>query len=197
MSADAVRVLHLFGQPPDFQTERSAAALRQGLGRDFEVTSEAIGQGGRYRNLPSALLGLRAAGRQFDVVHAWDGTALAVAALSGAGRVLYTPMRPLGRRAVGWIRAVMGYRDVHVVCATATQRRRCVERGVPLERCHLVRPGVDFGRVKRRRDPALRRALGIGDTDHVLLAAGESTPAADHERAVWAGSILGVLDLKY
>ena len=68
---------------------------------------------------------------------------------------------------------------------------------MPLERCHLVRPGVDFGRVRRRRDPALRQALGIGETDHVLLAPGESTPEADHERAVWAGSILGVLDSKY
>src|SRR5690348_16329633 len=108
MSAAAVRVLQLFGQPPDFQTERSAAALGQGLGREFEVTSHAIGPGGRFRNAPLALIGLRPAVADYDVVHAWDGTALAVAALSGAARVLYTPMRPLGRRAIGWLRAVLG-----------------------------------------------------------------------------------------
>jgi glycosyltransferase involved in cell wall biosynthesis len=197
MTAAGVRVLHLFGQPPDFQTERSAAALRQGLGPEFDVTSQSIGPGGQFRNPPLAVLGLRGAVSRYEVIHAWDGTALAVAALSESARVLYTPMRPLGRRGIGWLRAVLGYRDVHVVCASATQRRRCVERGVPLERCHLVRPGVEFGRVRRRRDPALRQALGIGEADHVLLAPGESTPEADHERAVWAGSILGVLDRKY
>ena len=91
-----------------FRRRRWAAVLRQGLGRDFEVTAEAIGPGGRYRNPASAVLGLASAGSRYDVVHAWDGTALAVATLSCAVRVLYTPMRPLGRRAIGWLRAVMG-----------------------------------------------------------------------------------------
>jgi glycosyltransferase involved in cell wall biosynthesis len=88
----------------------------------------------------------------------------------------------------------MGYRDVQVVCATATQRRRLVERGVPLERCHLVRPGVDFARVRRRRDPVLRASLGFSPDDHVVLAPGESTRAAAHEDAAWAGSIAHLLD---
>src|SRR5690349_615442 len=126
MTGAGVRVLHLFGQPPDFQTERSAAALRQGLGREFAMASESIGPGGRYRNPPLAVVGLRAAASRYDVVHAWDGTALGVAALSRVARVLYTPMGPPGRRGIGWLRAAMGYRDVHVVCASATLRRRCV-----------------------------------------------------------------------
>jgi glycosyltransferase involved in cell wall biosynthesis len=89
----------------------------------------------------------------------------------------------------------MNYRDVHVVCPTSTMRRGLVERGVALERCHLIRPGVDFGRVRRRRgDGGLRAELGFGEKDSVLLAVGESTAAADHRQAVWAGAILNVLD---
>jgi len=91
----------------------------------------------------------------------------------------------------------MGYRHVEVVCPTATLRRLHVERGVVLERCHLIRPGVEFGKVRRRRDAALRARLGFGDGDHVLLAAGESTRAAAHTDAAWAASILNILDPKY
>jgi glycosyltransferase involved in cell wall biosynthesis len=91
----------------------------------------------------------------------------------------------------------MAYRNVQVVCPTATLRRTCVERGVPLERCHLVRPGVEFARVRRRRDPALRAALGIGPDDFALLAPGESTAAAGHDLAVWAASIVSIVDPRY
>jgi glycosyltransferase involved in cell wall biosynthesis len=43
----------------------------------------------------------------------------------------------------------------------------------------------------------MRGRLGIGDDDFVVLAAGESTQAADHELAVWAASILHVVDDRY
>src|SRR5687768_13543165 len=114
--SDPIWILHLFARPPDFQTERAAAGLRRDLGAGFDVTTRSIGRDGEYPNPVAALLGLRgrSAGR-FDVVHAWDETALTVAAVSGVGRVLYTPMRPLGRRAIAWLRAVMGYRDVQAV----------------------------------------------------------------------------------
>jgi glycosyltransferase involved in cell wall biosynthesis len=107
---------------------------------------------------------------------------------------VFTPTTFPNRRQCGWLRAIMHYRDVQVVCPTATMRRALVERGVPLERSHLIRPGVDFGRVKRRRDAQLRAALGPGEDDSVLLAVGESTRAADHRQAIWAGSILNVMD---
>jgi glycosyltransferase involved in cell wall biosynthesis len=68
---------------------------------------------------------------------------------------------------------------------------------VALERCHLIRPGVDFGAVRRRRDPALRKRLGFAEDDHVILAAGESTRNASHGDAAWATAILHILDPKY
>jgi glycosyltransferase involved in cell wall biosynthesis len=111
--------------------------------------------------------------------------------------IVYSPLPETRRRDVSWTRAVMGYRHIEVVCPTATLRRVHVERGVSLERCHLIRPGVEFGKVRRRRDTALRAKLGFAETDHVLLAAGESTRAAAHTDAAWAASILNILDPKY
>ena len=193
-----IRILHLMGRAPDFQAGRSAASLARELGADYEVETRKIGRGEAYRGVPGAILGLRGRGAEgFDVVHAWDETALTVAALAGARRVVFSPSASLGRGGIGWLRAVMNYRDVQVVAATATQRRTLVERGVPLDRCHLIRPGVEFSRVRRRRDPALRAALGLSNEDLVLLAPGESTEAADHALAVHVASILRVLDPWY
>jgi glycosyltransferase involved in cell wall biosynthesis len=192
-----IRVLHLTSEVVDFDTERSANSLLTRAGHEFDVICRSIGPGGSYRNLAAAVLGLRSQARAYGVVHAWGQSALTAAALAGAGPLLFTPMGFLGRRGVAWLRAVMSCRDVHVVCPTATQRRACVEQGVPINRCHLIHPGVDFSRVRPRRDPALRNELGLADGDYVLLAAGESTRAAAHEQAVWAASILHVLDPKW
>ena len=192
-----IRVLHLMESPGDFQTHRLAEALVTRAGDDFEITPRSIGRGGFYRNLPAAVLGLRREAGAYNIIHAWGQTALTAAALAGTGPLLYSPMNFLDRRGVAWLRAVMSCRDVHVVCSSATQRRACVEHGVPIDRCHLIHPGVDFSRVRRRRDPALRQALGLADGDYVMLAAGESTRAAAHDHAVWAGSILHELDPKW
>jgi glycosyltransferase involved in cell wall biosynthesis len=192
-----IRVLHLVDGAGDFQTQRLAGALFRRAGDEFQVHSKSIGRGGPYRNVPVAVLGLRREAGAYDIIHAWGQTSVTAAALAGAGRLLFSPMHFLGRRGIAWLRAVMACRDAHVVCPTATGRRACVEHGVPIERCHLVHPGVDFSRVRGRRDPALRQALGLTDGDFVLLAAGESTRAAAHDQAVLAGSILHVLDPKW
>jgi glycosyltransferase involved in cell wall biosynthesis len=39
--------------------------------------------------------------------------------------------------------------------------------------------------------------MGLSEEDYVILATGESTPPAAHERAVWSVGILNVLDPKY
>jgi glycosyltransferase involved in cell wall biosynthesis len=88
----------------------------------------------------------------------------------------------------------MSYRDVRVACPTATMGRAVIERGVPAERVSVIRPGVDFARVRARRDPALRAALGFDEGHEVMLAIGESTCPAAHHLVTWAGTILNVLD---
>jgi glycosyltransferase involved in cell wall biosynthesis len=192
-----IRVLQLLIEPTDFQTERGSAALLRGLGAEFEVVQHRIGRGCDHRNIAAAALHLRKLPDRFDAIHAW-GISAATAAIFGAQTPLvFSPTGFLSRRAVAWLRAATAYRRIEIVCPTATQRRVCVERGIAVDRCHLIRPGVDFSRVRRRRDPALRRALGLSESDHVLLIPGESTEAAAHEQGVWAASIPGVLDEKY
>lgn len=186
------RVLHLHDDNPDFQTRRALEGLTRSLGTGFEAVTARSGgvldEALRRRN------GARAAA---DVVHAWGGRALTAAVLRGGGRIVFSLTRFPSPRLARWLRAAMSHRDIQVVCSTATQRRVLVERGVPLERCHLIRPGVDFAKMRRRRDPELRRRLGFTDEDHVVLAPGESTRAAAHEDAVWAASIAHYLDPRY
>lgn len=193
MNETTPRVFHLLGRPSDFQTERSVEALTALPG----ARQERIGPGGRWLNVPTALLGLGQASRGFDFVHCWDDRALVAAALGCAGPIIYSPPAFPTARGVRLIRSMMAVRGIRVVCPTATMQRHLIRRGVLLERCQLVRPGVDFSRIKRRKDIDLRRRLGIGPDDFVILAPGESTADANHELAVLVGSILHVLDARY
>src|SRR5690606_4694125 len=81
---------------------------------------------------------------------------------------------------------VMAYRQVEVVVPSATLDRMLIQRGVAPEHCHLIRPGVDFAQVQRRKNPALRQALGLAPDTIVILAVGESTAPAEHDWAAWA-----------
>jgi glycosyltransferase involved in cell wall biosynthesis len=194
-----IRILHLLDRDAEFEAERGSESIGRAVGEGFHVTRRTVGHGGDWRDPATAAAMLRRAREQFDVVHAWGGRALTVAALGGTAKspVVFSPASATPLRTVQWLRAVMSYRRVEVVCPTSTMHRKLVERGVPLERCHLVRPGVEFNRIKRRRDPALRERLGLNDDDHVLLATGESTHAAAHRDAAWATTILHVADPKY
>jgi glycosyltransferase involved in cell wall biosynthesis len=191
-----IRLLHVHAANPDFQTARAIEQLTRTLGDGFSIHSRAIGPCGDWRNFPSAILGLRREARDHDVIHAWGFPALSAIALSPARHIVFTPTHFPSRRQIRWLHAVMSYRDVHVVCPTSTLRRTLVERGIPLDHCHLLRPGVDFARVKRRRDPELRAALGFAEDHRILLAVGESTREADHRQLAWTGTILNVLDHK-
>ena len=193
MNEKPPRVFHLLGRPGDFQTERSVQTLAALPGG----RQERIGPGGRWSNVPAALFGLNRAARGFDFVQCWDDRALFAAALSGAGPIIYSPQTFPTARALRLLRSMMAVRDIRVVCPTATMQRHLIRRGVPQERCQLVRPGVDFSRIKRRKEVELRRRLGIGPDDFVILAPGESTADANHELAILVGSILHVLDARY
>jgi glycosyltransferase involved in cell wall biosynthesis len=189
-----IRLLHVHDCDADFQTTRALEQLRRGLAAEFEMRARTIGAGGDFRNTPSAALALRGDARACDVLHAWGMRALSAVALGAFRNVLFTPTEFPTRRQARWLRAIMNYRNVNVICPTTTLRRALVEGGVALQRCHLVRPGVDFARVRRRRDPALRAALGFAEDHQVLLGVGESTRPADHRQLVWTGTILNVLD---
>ena len=194
-----LRVLQLIDREPEFEAARTAAALTSSsLGAEFHVEAITIGRGGDFRNVASAAAGLRRSSNSFELAHAFGNSALTAAALGTRLPIVYSPSPQLTRpSSIRWLRAISAYRRLEVISSTSTLRRVMVERGIPIERCHLIRPGVDFARVKRRRDPELRAELGFADTDRVILAAGESTRSAAHADAAWAAGILHVADPKY
>jgi glycosyltransferase involved in cell wall biosynthesis len=191
------RILHLLSHDADFETDRSSRALAASVGSEFSIVRHTIGPGGNYRNTPTATAQLRSMHEQFDLIHAFGPCALTAAAFASHRPIVFSPGAITRPGAVRWLRAIRTYRRVETVCATSTLRRILVEHGIPVANCHLIRPGVDFSRVKKRRDPELRKALGFSDTDRVILAAGESTRPAAHSDAAWAVGILHVADPKY
>ena len=148
----------------------------------------------RARTVLSAVISMRRSNERFDLIHAWGRRALIAAALGAAVPIVFSPDRFPTRRDVRLVRAILSARDLHVTAATDSIRRAFVTRGVSIDRCHLVRPGVEFGKIHRRRDPKLRDALGLNPDDYVILACGESTRQAAHKLAVWATTVLHVLD---
>jgi glycosyltransferase involved in cell wall biosynthesis len=192
------RVLQLLDIDAGFQAQRGVLYLSRDTGAGFTSQVRTIGRGGDFRSGPVAFAELRRTAGEFDICHAWGMRALTAAALAGGkARIVYSPTAFPTPHTLRWLRAIMTYRDVQVISPTATLRRALVERGVPLEQCHLIRPGVEFSRIRRRRNSDLRAALGFTDADRVLLLGGESTRESAQEEAVWAASILHTLDTKY
>jgi glycosyltransferase involved in cell wall biosynthesis len=190
-----VRVLHLLNAQADLQTRRGVEQLTPSAGAPWTAQTRTIGRGGDWRNAAIALLGMRRPLHDgIDICHAWGASALAVATLAGAPRIVYTPCTYPTSQSLRWLRAAMAYRDVQVICPTATQRRVFIEHGVELTHCHLIRPGVDFSRVRGRRNPELRQSLGIDPDDHVVLLPGETTRESEHQLGLTVVSLLHVLD---
>ena len=193
-----VRIVHLLDTDAGFQTRRAVECLKGDAGQSFTAVQRTIGRGGTWRNAAIALAALRRdAVAGIDICHAWGTRPLGVAALAGPRRIVYSPALFPTRRAIRWLRAAMNYRDIQVVCPTATLHRQMIQHGVDRQRCHLIRPGVDFARVRGRRNPELRYQLGIADADHAILLPGESSWENSHDLSAAAVSILNCLDPRF
>jgi glycosyltransferase involved in cell wall biosynthesis len=190
-----IRLLHLVESAADFQTERSAMQLALGQREGFQTEVKTIGPGGEWPNIIAASRHMRTLGG-FDVVHAWGSKALTVAVMGARRPIVYSPAPDLQKRGARWLSAIMQYRDIEVVAPSATLRNALLRSGISPEKSHLIRPAVDFGRIKKR-NPQIREALGQSKDDRVLLASGESTRAANHGLAAWAAAILGAMDERW
>src|SRR4051812_43313108 len=191
-----LRVLHLHETAADYHTSSAIDALCADASGAIETERRSIGRGGDYSLPVFALTDLRRSRDtdSFDLIHTWGPTALRVAAFARPGPIVYTPTFDPPRSEVRWVRSIGECRNVQVIAPTDSIRRRFVERGVPLERTHLIRPGVNFGNARRRRNDALRAELGLHPDHRVTLAPGESTRQSGHEAAVFAMSVLNVVD---
>lgn len=190
-----MRILHILPADADSQTERAVAGLASGLARDADSDIRTIGAGGHWRHVPAAYFGLRCLA-SYDVVHAWGVGSLVAAAIGAAGRLVFSATNQPLTRTARWVRAIANYRPVEVVASSATQQHELISRGVEPSRCHLIRPGVDFSRV-RRRGSELRDALGVTRDDRVLVCPQEAHQGASLRLTTLAASMLHVIDPRF
>jgi glycosyltransferase involved in cell wall biosynthesis len=188
------KVLLLLPASANYQTEIAARQLRKAAAPSLDIQVRTMGAGGDFPLPATAVINMRRGRLAGDVIHAFGENALTLAALGGAMSILYSPTEFPRPKSIRWLRSIMDFRDVQVICPTRTMHRAFVQGGVPIECCHLIPPGVDFSAVNTRRDAKLRAELGFGADDWVMLPVGESSRAADHPRAAWAACVLHVLD---
>lgn len=132
-----------------------------------------------------------------DLVHAFGGHALAVAIGASTAPIVFTPIGFPTRALIGWLRAIGSYRRIDVVCTSDTARRALVTRGFPFEQTHLIRPGVNLSSIPTSRYRSLRNELGFSDDHTVIFCPLETTHTSGHAAAMWAMSILNVIQPPY
>ncbi|HWE04413.1 MAG TPA: hypothetical protein VG326_18560 [Tepidisphaeraceae bacterium] len=193
-----IRVLHLLGHTPDFETERGAAVLAKNAGANYSIDRRTIGPGGDYRHsLLAAFLLRRRIGRDVDVVHAWGEGARIAAVAAGARQIVFSPGEFPTPRHILRLKHALTISDVRIACSSQSLRRAYLSAGITEDRLTLIRPAVEMPSAPPARDAGLRRALGFCDGDYVILAPGESTRSAGHRDTLWAASVLHVLDPTY
>ncbi|MCH8963698.1 MAG: glycosyltransferase family 4 protein [Planctomycetes bacterium] len=127
---------------------------------------------------------------RIDLIHAWSLEAAYVATLASD---CTTPMAVslwdphLIPARAGRLHALTQRPHTGILCHAAMVERRLVERGVPIERCAVVRPGVDFGLINRlKRDAGLREQLQLDDDHIVVLLPPSPCSRAGHWAGAWA-----------
>ena len=155
----------------------------------MQIDRHVIGIGGDDRGIASATLRLRRR-RDIDVVHTFGKRALIAAALGAKAPIVHSLAPEASDTELRWLRAIRSHRPIRVVASSDWDMRR-------IEQAEVIRPGVDFSRIKPRRDAKLREALGFGEDDYVIMAVGESTRRSRHELALWTCGILSELHERY
>ncbi|HSU13290.1 glycosyltransferase [Longimicrobium sp.] len=108
----------------------------------------------------------------------------AVATLHGAGDVAGERHRALKSALLG-----RGLRRI-VFVSEALRREVTAGGALRAARTEVIPNGIDAGRFSPRRDPALRRELGIGDDAFVVAAIGNVRPAKGYDVLLRAAALL-------
>jgi glycosyltransferase involved in cell wall biosynthesis len=191
-----IRVMQLSPASADFQTRRSLEHLAVGLGSDLQITRLTIGPGGDARNAFLAGMRIRRLPPS-DLIHAWGSRALAAAVLGSGRRIIYTPDPKTEPKTNRWLRSAIRRSQLQIVCPTQFMQKQFSPLGIAPENSHVIPPTIEFDRVVASPNPSLRSELGLDKSAFVVLAPGESTRSAAHRLAVWAVSILHVMDSRF
>lgn len=103
------------------------------------------------------------------------------------GWVRNTPRMPLYNAIDRW--SIRRYEQV--MCVSQTLRDECLALGVPAERCHLIRNGIDVQTYQRQTPAAeCRRQFGVADGRFLIGAVGRLSPEKGFDRLIRAVSDL-------
>lgn len=116
------------------------------------------------------------AGSGAHIVHAWGVQAALAARVADSLPVVLHLFDPAAaRRSSRLLRTLDRPGKFAVVCSAELVRRRLVEGGLPLARCAVIRPGVDFDLINKCRRGSLRESLGLS-RQHIVIALPETGP---------------------
>ncbi len=211
-----IRLLHLFDASADWQHQVAVNQLRARLkaeefsahfatiDRDMtaylDLGGERVTVLSRRLGLPVfAAPGIRSFGgaQGVDLVHAWgvDAAVAARSAFTGDKPIVVSVFDPgIGDRAVRILRTLDDGTKLAIACATERVRRRLVERGVRLEQCVVLRPGVDFAALRTVDRGEWRRRLGLAE-DAIVFCTPPPLPGRDgHLAVLWAVFMRRYLD---
>lgn len=125
--------------------------------------------------------------------------ALLRAALLRPRVLVFVPKGHISQADIRLVRAVMESRQkMLVVVDSGVARAEAVRRGIAPEHCLLIRPGVSFGQLKGLSRKAVRKSLGIAESERVLFCPGDAMVlgkgSSGHEAAVWAVAIFSEVE---
>lgn len=213
-----MRVLHLIDASSPQATAATLALLDQSLGRlgDMEQRTLILGPRNLVRiagdtgvrvdqrlavPFGQAVMGYSSVYRhtrdfgQFDVIHCWSVGSLALAALvfRRVPRVLTLTCTP-STRTIHWLRILTREARGRTVLLpiSSTIRRAVLGGGMAQEYAHVLRPGIDMGRVDRNRRDTLRaRWCAQSDSVKILALLGDPPHVADAMRTGVALNMAG------
>lgn len=212
-----MRVLHLIDAASPQARPTTLALMASSLGRLGDVDQAVVLLGGRPLADAATAAGVRGAqvigvpfGRAvlgwptvrryvrdaspFDLIHCWSVGALSLATLAfrGLPKVL-TLTTPVSERTTAWLRTLSregaAAGGLVVLPISATLRRALLSAGVPEAAVHVLKPGIDLGRVGHSQRAAIRRGWGI-ESDLQCVAAIACDPVERGDALVAAMGVL-------
>ena len=128
-----------------------------------------------------------------ETLFCWGYQALTAGALARAGlgklRLVLGAVRPPPKsRQVRWFRSLDS--DINVVAASSTIAQAFTRSGVAPESVRIIRPAVDFGRLRAARELNVRQQLGLGEFKHVMISVGPLNRPHAQVNSLWAMAIL-------
>jgi len=207
-------VCHLVDGHSGWEERIAIEQLVDRLGRDhFTTTVAALGARGTFRvagdlhsatvmahsDLPALFaapdLARFVSRNEIHVVHAWGLRAAVAATTARVPHVIYTPFDPhIADKRAKVVRTLCRQGNLALACPTQIVQRRLVEGGVPVDRCVVIRPGIDFGRVNRIRRGPLRQELGLTRGEHVIAVPPLESSSDYYFEGYMAGRLINQLE---